>query len=202
MSGSTLFTDLGLPSSAYNTANGYFTLSGAGGTGTSYERAVIFSVSGTGSLPVTGIDFAVSNVSGPETFFASIWTVGTVGYPGVPVANAYWSLSTSTAFGDCCGLVSVTGITNATLNGGQAYWMILGPLGLSDSSDNVWNANNQNVPSQELYSIDGGSTWLGGGVGLVSAFDITSTPEPATGPILLGLAGLGLWRGFRKRSAG
>lgn len=202
MRGGTLYTDLGPAGSAYNATNGYFALSGAGSSaGTSYDRAVIFYVSGTGSLPVTGIDFAVSNVSGPETFFASIWTVGTTGYPDVQVANAYWSLSTSTSFGDCCGLASVTGVTDVTLTGGQAYWMVLGPLSLSDDSNNVWNANNQNVVGSELYSTDGGSTWLGGGIGSISAFDVTSTPEPTTWPMLLGLAGAGLWQRFRNRSA-
>jgi hypothetical protein len=157
-------------------------------------------VSGTGSLPVTGIDLAVANSSGLNTFYASIWTVSAGGDPGVQLANAYWSLSTSTSAGTCCGLVSVSGITGVTLIGGHEYFMVLGPLSGSDNSFNVWDWSNQVGSGTILVSANGGSTWTGDGPGL-GAFDVTSngssTPEPTTWPLLIGLGGGGFWR-FRK----
>ena len=39
----------------------------------------------------------------------------------------------ATSWESCCSLVSVTGITGVTLNGGQQYFMMLGPLSLSDT---------------------------------------------------------------------
>jgi len=91
---------------------------------------------------VIQIDLAVSNDEDTlDTFYASIWTEN-AGIPGTEVSGAYWSLSTSAIFGTCCALVSITGITGVNLTGGQEYFMILGPLSLSDSSFNVWDWNN------------------------------------------------------------
>ena len=198
--GSALFTDLGPSGNVYSTTNGLL-VEGAGPTGVSWTRANLFTVAGTGSLPVTGIDLAVGHALDTlGTFYASIWT-DNGGLPGAEVANAYWSLSTSTLEGTCCTLVSITGITGVTLTGGQQYFMILGPLSTADDSNTPWIANNQGTTGLDLYSNNGGSTWTSNGIGNLGAFDVTSTPEPTTWPILLGLAGLGLWRGFRMRSA-
>lgn len=199
MRGSTLFSDLGPAGSVYSASSGYFVL-GAGVDGTSNTLADLFTVSGSGTLPVTGIDLAVSETFGLHTFYASIWT-DSGGLPGAQVAGAYWSLSAGAEDSFCCALTSITGIAGVTLTGGQQYFMVIGPLSLSDSSETVWNGNSQGVTGLGLYSSDGGTTWNSNGAGsTLGAFDITSTPEPVTCPILLGLAGAGLWQRLRKRS--
>lgn len=203
MRGSTLFSDLGPAGNVYDTS-GLWSVAGAVEFGVSATSAGLFTVSGTGSLPATGIDFAVGNFAGVHTFYASIWT-NDGGVPGAQVAGAYWSLSAPGTDSVCCSdLVSVTDITGVNLTGGEQYFMVLGPLGISDTSDNVWWQNNQGATGLELHSTDGGTTWNSNGTGsTLGAFDITSNtaaPEPATWPILLGLAGAGLWQRFRKPS--
>jgi hypothetical protein len=157
-----LFSDLGLPGEVYNSGSGW-TMDGStasGGNGESYTVAQLFTVAGSGSLSVGQVDLAVNNANGSlDTFYATIWT-DNAGLPGGEVAGAYWSLSTSTTFGSCCGLVSVTGIDGVSLTGGQQYFMILGPLSLSDDSFNPWMVNDQNVAGLGLYSNNGGSTWV------------------------------------------
>jgi hypothetical protein len=181
----TLFTDLGTANPIYSNSGGWFVAGSGGILSTGYTAANLFTVSGSGSLAVTQVDLAVGNVNGYlNTFYASIWT-DSAGLPGAQVAGAYWnSLSTSTAYGACCGLVSITGITGVNLTGGQQYFMILGPLSNSDSSSNVWISNNQSVTGVVLDSNDAGSTWFSQGAGSVlGGFDVLSaatTPEPGT----------------------
>ncbi|MGO9229047.1 MAG: choice-of-anchor R domain-containing protein [Bryobacteraceae bacterium] len=206
MRGGTLFSDLGPPGDVYGV--GFYPINGAGAdTFTSESQSIgnLFTVSGTGSLPVTEIDLAVGNASGPNTFYANIWTDDD-GLLGTQVAGAYWSLTTSAplGIGACCSLVSITGISGVILSGGQQYFMVLGPLSPSDDSFNGWEVNSQGVTGVLLYSFDGGATWGSEGPGQeLEAFDVTSnpTPEPATCPMLLALAGAALWWRFRKRSA-
>ena len=204
MRGSTLFSDLGPAGNVYGTAG--WVSAGAGSIlGGSMTTAGLFTVSGSGSLAVTGIDLAVANIEGLNTFWAGIST-DNGGLPGAQVAGAYWSLSASASYASCCDLISIAGITGVTLTGGQQYFMILGPLSISDNSDNAWYWNNQGVNGLSLLSTNTqqGGAWISYGTGNpLGAFDITSTtstPEPATWPMLLGLAGAGLWQRLRKRS--
>lgn len=131
MRGGTLFSDLG-PAGAYGGEG--WTISGSTSQVTiSYTVASLFTVEGTGALPVAGIDLAVSQdiplggqPAQSHTFYASIWTDDS-GVPGTEVAGAYWSLSTSVQGLGCsglysnCPLVSITDITGVSLTGGQQY---------------------------------------------------------------------------------
>jgi hypothetical protein len=204
ISGSILFSDFG-PSGDLYTDGGGWGIQGSASPidnlGDSNQTANLFTVAGSGSLPLTQIDVAVGNVglviddySDPGTFYASIWT-DSGGLPGAQVAGAYWSLTANTD-GDCCSLISVTGITGIELTGGQQYFMILGPLNLADSSYDSWNLNNQGATDVVLGSGDGGYTWSGGDSTL-GAFDLignssignfSSVPEP--NPVILFGAGL------------
>jgi hypothetical protein len=174
---SILFTDLGPPGNVYGSTA--WVVEGAA-AGTSYTQANLFSVSGTGSAAVNQIDLAVLNVFGTSpTFTAAIWT-DNAGLPGTHVANASWSLSAPYTALSCCALVSVTGITGVSLDGGQQYFMILAPS--STFSFEGWRWNNQSVTGLELTSTDGGTTW-GGGTSTLGAFDVLGTeavPEPGT----------------------
>jgi hypothetical protein len=203
---SVLFSDLGPPGDAYSTNGGWsvqYDVEGA----ISNTNAELFSVAGIGSEVISEIDLAVSRVSATNihnTFYASIWTDNS-GLPGAQVANAYWSLSTSTYGGSCCSLVSITNTAGVTLDGGQQYFMILGPLPLS-TSDFVytyWNHNNQGVSGLVLLSTNGGTTWFSEGVTGLGAFDVLSStssiPEP--GSVLLfgtGLIGMLAARRIRR----
>jgi len=178
-----LFTDLGPTGSVYNCCTGW-TVSGSGAVGNSFVAANEFTVAGIGSLSVGEIDLGVSVADGhAATFYASIWT-DDAHSPGTELAS--WNLSTSTLFGTCCGLVSETGITGLTLTGGQQYFMVLGPLSLSDNSWTPWNWNSTGVTGLDLYSENGGS-WHNNGTQTLGAFEIdgaaSGVPEP--GALLL-----------------
>jgi MYXO-CTERM domain-containing protein len=192
IAGSVLFSDLGPPGDVYVSGSGSAAAGSGSNIGNSVTTAELFTSAGSGTFSVTQIDLAVGNVEAPDTFYASIWS-DDAGLPGTEVADAYWSLSTSASFGTCCALVAVSGITGVSLTGGQQYFMILGPLSLSDDSENAWNYNNQGAASLDLYSTNGGSTWVYNGVGPTGAFDIdgTSTSEPGS-PVLLGTGLIGL----------
>jgi hypothetical protein len=183
---SVLYSDLGSGGSIYSNYGAWTVAGSASGYGMSETNASLFTVVGSGSLSVSQIDLAVSNIfNSLDTFNASIWT-DNAGLPGTQVTGAFWGLSTTTNYGTCCSLVTTTGITGVTLTGGQQYFMVLDPVSLSDASWNGWNLNNQGVSGlmvQNGFSV--GTTYP------LGAFDVlgdTSVPEPC--PLLLILSGL------------
>jgi hypothetical protein len=196
--GTVLFSDLGTGFDVYATGPGFNVAGSEGGTASSATEANLFTVSGSGSEAVSQIDLGASSfyLGALGTFYAAIWT-DSGGVPGSQVAGAYWSQTTYTVFGNCCNLVSIAGISGVTLTGGQQYFMILGPVSLSDSSMVAWNENSQGVTGLAIYSTDGGGTWTNGGVEPIpiGAFDVIGTPEPGTMLLLSsGLLALGFLR--------
>jgi len=107
------------------------------------------------------------------------------------VPGAYWSLSTTNT-GACCSLVSVSGISGVDLTGGSEYFMVFGPLSLTDASSNYLNFSyGGSATGLVVFSNNGGSTWSSEPDVPLGAFDVLSTPEPnATALLALGLGGL------------
>lgn len=174
----------------------YFGVTGSGTALGALTVANQFTLSGVGSFSVSEMDIAMvgQGIGTIDAFSASIWT-DIAGNPGAQVNGAYWGAS---APFDPGGLVSIPGITGVTLTGGQAYFLVIGPL--NASSFVGFSVNTQGVTGDDQYSLNGGLTWIDSsaefGISSIGAFEIlgdletATTPEPTLMPMLL--LGVGL----------
>ena len=140
--------------------------------GISYTAANAFTAAASGS--VSRMDIGIGSVSGLDSFYAALYTDNN-GLPGTQLGQ--WSnLTSNVPSGQCCGVVTISGISGLSLTMGQQYFLVLGPNKLADTSSLTWNGNSEGATGLSLYSTDGGNTWNSNGTQTLGAFDIVSQP--------------------------
>jgi hypothetical protein len=168
----TMYSNLGSGSNLYNCCTAW-TFGGSGALGESFTTANEFQVTANGM--VTEIDLAVNNqVTGSDTFYAALY-MDSGGQPGTQL-KIWHNLTSSQSFGGCCGLVAIMGISGLSLRPNTNYWMVLGPDLLTADTSWGWNYNNQGATGLDLYSNDGGLTWVNNGIQPTGAMQIIGTP--------------------------
>ena len=156
-----MYSDLGDPIN-YQCCNGW-TVSGQGGTGTSFTSANEFTTLLGGN--VSQIDIGIGWVLGPFPFYAAIYTVGAGGAPGTQVTGARWDgLIAGAEFGLSTNSVVTINVSGVSLPADTPYYLVLGPESVTDGSWNAWNWNAQGATGVDQFSTDGGQTWTSNGI--------------------------------------
>lgn len=173
-----LYSNLGTGSDAYNCCAGW-TVAGSGYIGVSFVAANEFQVTASGG--VEQIDVAVGLMEGTNSFYVAV-DADNNGAPGTQLAM-FQNLSSNVAYGNCCGLVTIAGISGLNLSTGTNYWLVIGPMSTSATTWEEWNFSNSAMGLDE-YSEDGGLTWQNNGIQPQGAFDVLAgccgTPEPTS----------------------
>jgi len=186
------------PNNLYDSNTGW-TISGTGTTGSYQAIAEEFASGLTGSI--SQIDVAVGYVTGNNLFDVGLYmdNGGTLG-----TQLGQWNdLMSPQNLGGCCGVITISGITGITLTANESYFLVVEPASPSDTTWGAWNWNNTGVNSHQLFSTDGGNTWMDGGVATTGAFEVLgspggSTPEPSS-LILLGSGLMGAFGTMRRK---
>ena len=150
MAQTTFFSDLGTGSNVYNCCSGW-TVGGSETLGNSFTAANEFMAGASGS--VSQIDIGVGYVEGTNSFFVGLYTASG-NAPGTLI-DQWNNLSSSTNFGSCCGLVSITGITGVSLTAGHDYFLVIGPTNLTATTCEAWNMNSTGATGTDLYATSG-----------------------------------------------